>query len=409
VRVMMLCDSYDPVIGGAQRHVQTLSRELAGRGHSVAVVTLWRRGWAKEETDPYGVQIHRIGGWTRALKPFFSDPRRHFHPPAPDPGAIRELASIVRKFAPDIVNSHSWIVYSYLAIAGQHQARIVYTLHDYRLICPKQNYLHHGAECSGPGLRKCLGCAPEQYGRVKGAALTGALMASSLLHSRVDRYVAVSAAVAAASRAGTHKPPRGLVVVPSVVPDGIVQEGLEAPRPNFLPAADGFVLFVGALTAGKGLGVLLDAYQRLRSEAPLVLLGTVRADTPTELPPGVVLERDVPHRDVMASWLRAAVGVMPSLVPEGLGHAAIEAMACGKPVVASAIGALPEVVAHGETGLLVPADDAPALAEALDALLGDPARRARMGAEAKRRAERFTVSAVVDRVERLFEDLMEER
>jgi glycosyltransferase involved in cell wall biosynthesis len=405
---MMLCDSYYPVIGGIQRHVQTLSRELACRGHAVAVVTLWPTGQPQEETDAYGVRIHRIGGWHRALKSFLADPGRQFHPPAPDPGAMRDLATIVRKFAPDVVNSHSWIVYSYLAMAGQHQARVVHTLHDYRLICPKQSYLHHEAQCSGPGLRKCLGCAPEQYGRVKGAALTGALMASSLLHSRVDQYVAVSSAVAAASRVGTHKPPRGLVVVPSVVPDGIVEEGLEAPRPNFLPATDGFVLFVGALTAAKGIDVLLDAYRRMRSDAPLVLLGTGRLDTPTELPRGVVLQRDVPHRDVMASWVRAAVGVMPSVAPEGLGHAAIEAMACGKPVVASDVGSLPEVVAHGETGLLVPAHNAPALAEALDGLLADPARRAYMGAAAKRRASRFTVSAVVDRIERLFEDLVQQ-
>jgi glycosyltransferase involved in cell wall biosynthesis len=318
---------------------------------------------------------------------------------------MRSLAAIVREFSPDVVNSHSWIVYSYLAIAGLYRARVVHTLHDYRLICPKQSYLHHGAQCSGPGLRKCLGCAPEQYGRVKGAALTGALMASSRLHSRVDRYVAVSSAVGAASRVGLGKPSKGFVVVPSVVPDGIVEEGLAAPCPDFLPPTEDFVLFVGALTAAKGLDVLLDAHRRMRADAPLVLLGTVRADTPTKLPPGVVLEPDVSHRDVMASWLRAAVGVMPSLAPEGLGHAAIEAMACGKPVVASDVGALPEVVAHGETGLLVPPGSAPALAAALDALLADPARR---GAEGKRRADRFTVSAVVDRLERLFEELVQE-
>lgn len=405
----MLCDSYDPVIGGAARHVQTLSRELSRRGHDLAVVTLWRTGQPQEEIDPYGVRVHRIGGWSRALNPFFADPRRHFHPPAPDPGLMRQLARIAREFSPDIVNSHSWIAYSYLAIAGQHRAKVVHTLHDYRLICVKQTYLHHGSQCSGPGLWKCLGCAPEQYGRVKGSALTGALMASSLLHARVDRYVAVSSAVAAASGVGTHKPPGGMVVVPSVVPDGVVEEGLAAPRPSFLPATDGFVLFVGALTADKGIRVLLDAYQRMRSDVPLVLLGSARPDTPSEVPPGVVLQREVPHREVMASWVRAAVGVMPSVAPEGLGHAAIEAMACGKPVVASDVGALPEVVAHGETGLVVPVDNAPALAEALDALLADPVRRAHMGAEAKRRASRFAVSAVVDRVERLFEDLVHSR
>jgi glycosyltransferase involved in cell wall biosynthesis len=402
---MMLSDFYDPVVGGLERYVQNLSRELSRRGHTVSVVTLWHDGEPVKEMDPYGVRVCRIGGWSRGLSPFYEDPNRHFHPPVPDPATMRHLARLVGELSPDIVNSHSWILYSYLPLATRFPAKVVHTLHDYRLVCPKQNYLHHGAACSGPRLRKCLQCAPEQYGGAKGAALTVGLVGSSLLHSRVDRYLAISSAVADASQLRTRKSASELLVVPSSVPDSIVQEGLEVPRPVFLPATDGFVLFVGALTIHKGVGVLLDAYRRMRSHVPLVLLGTRRADTPTDLPPGVVLQRDVPHPEVMASWLRSGVGVVPSVAPEGLGHAAVEAMACGKPVVASDLGGLREVVEHDRTGLLVPPGNATMLAEALDALLADPARRARMGAEGKRRARRFMMSVVVDRIERVYQEL----
>jgi glycosyltransferase involved in cell wall biosynthesis len=409
MRVMMLSDLYEPFVGGLERYVQNLSRELSRRGHDVSVVTLWCDGERAEEVDPYGVRIFRVGGWSRMLHRQFRDAAKHFHPPAPDPGTMHHLAHLIGELSPQIVNSHSWILYSYLPLASRFGARTVHTLHDYRLVCPKQNYLRHGAPCCGPSLRRCLRCAPEQYGHAKAVALTMALRSSSSLHPRVDRYLAISASVAQASRSRTGAASSKITVVPSAVPDGIVEEGLATPRPAFLPPTDGFVLFVGALTAHKGVDVLLDAYRRMRSDVSLVLLGTTRADTPTTLPPGVTLQRDVSHPQVMASWLRSALGVVPSVAPEGLPLVAIEAMACGNAVVASDVGGLPEVVAHEQTGLLVSAGDADMLARALDALLADPARRARMGAEARRRASRFMMSAVANRVERIYEEVVDDR
>lgn len=405
MRVLMLTDLYEPFVGGLERHVQTLSRGLVARGHEVTVVTMSHGGLARLETDPYGVAIVRLDGWSRALKRFYEDPLRCFHPPAPDPGTVRQLARVMRDISPEIVNSHSWMVYSYLPMAARYRAKLVHTLHDYRLVCPKQTFLHHGVLCSGSGVWKCLRCAPEQYGVTKGVAVTSALAASAHLHSRVDRYVAVSSAVAAASLPGTHQGSTKIEVIPTFVPDTGVKDGREMPRPAFLPRADGFILFVGALTRDKGIRVLLDAYRRMRSPASLVLLGARRADTPTEVPPGVILRGDVPHPEVMASWSHAAVGVLPSVAPEGLPHAAIEAMVSGKPLVASDTGGISELVIHGETGLLVRPGDAAQLAEALEVLLADRPRLAVMGTKAKAHARHFVLSAVIERVERLFQDV----
>jgi glycosyltransferase involved in cell wall biosynthesis len=83
---------------------------------------------------------------------------------------------------------------------------------------------------------------------------------------------------------------------------------------------------------------------------------------------------------------------------EGFGLAAAEAMAHGRPVVAAAGGALLELVSDGETGLLVPPRDAPALREAVKRLLGDPELRKRLGRAAHARArERFSWDAVTER------------
>jgi glycosyltransferase involved in cell wall biosynthesis len=99
--------------------------------------------------------------------------------------------------------------------------------------------------------------------------------------------------------------------------------------------------------------------------------------------------------------------VMPSRHPsESFGLAALEAMACAKPVVASAVGGLPELVGDRETGLLVRPEDPAALARALDLLAGDPAMRASLGAAGRSKAKRFTVRVTADAYEALFTELV---
>ena len=82
-------------------------------------------------------------------------------------------------------------------------------------------------------------------------------------------------------------------------------------------------------------------------------------------------------------------------------------MAAGKPIIATDGGALPEIVLPGETGLLVPMGDAPALAEAIASLLAGPARAAAMGAAGRRRVrERFTIAHTVRKLEGIYEYLL---
>jgi glycosyltransferase involved in cell wall biosynthesis len=106
---------------------------------------------------------------------------------------------------------------------------------------------------------------------------------------------------------------------------------------------------------------------------------------------------------------RCAVAVVPSITPESFGFVALEAMVLGRPVVAARSGALPEIVSDGETGLLTPPGDATALATALSRLLDDPGLRERMGSAGRRRAEQFSESRVVQRVETIYQDLLERR
>jgi glycosyltransferase involved in cell wall biosynthesis len=257
-------------------------------------------------------------------------------------------------------------------------------------------------------LAKCLACAPEQYGVLKGTAITTGLRVSRTLHGRADRYIAISAAVAEGARCAL--PSRHeIIVIPTMVPNLLPALARSTPRPEFLPSQDGFLMFVGALGRHKGIDVLLEARRRMRNRPPLVLIGTPRTDTPHIDDPEVVIAHNVPSAQVMASWIRASAAVVPSTWNEPMGQVAIEATLAGRAVVASDIGGLRDVVEHGVTGLLVPPGDPGALAVALDSVLDDPETRQRMGKAGQVRAGRFEAAAVVPRVVDVFEEVLLKR
>jgi glycosyltransferase involved in cell wall biosynthesis len=147
------------------------------------------------------------------------------------------------------------------------------------------------------------------------------------------------------------------------------------------------VLYAGKLSLGKGTPVLLDALPAIRAAVPgvrFVLAGKGELDL--EPAPDVHALGPIPQPDLFALYRAADVVVVPSTWPEPLSRVLLEAMAAGRPVVATAVGGTPEAVEHGVTGLLVPRRDADALAKGLIELLLDPERRRRMGAAAGQRA-----------------------
>ncbi|HEY6099104.1 MAG TPA: glycosyltransferase family 4 protein, partial [Anaeromyxobacter sp.] len=110
---------------------------------------------------------------------------------------------------------------------------------------------------------------------------------------------------------------------------------------------------------------------------------------PRSLPGGAVFHGHLCRGALARLYARAAVFALPTL-REAFGLSLVEAMAFGLPVVASRVEAIPEIVSHGETGLLVPPSDPAALARALGEILGDPVRARLLGAAGHARAaDRF--------------------
>jgi glycosyltransferase involved in cell wall biosynthesis len=398
VRILLVTDLFAPVVGGLELHVQALAEELARRGHHVAVATQAQPGRpAREAMDGY--TVHRIDGWSRLLAGRYADPAYRFHPPAPDPGMGRTLAAVVAAEAPDVVHAHGWMLYSCLALGRRVDHALVATLHDFGLVCPRKTLWRDGRACGGPSLAACAGCASGQYGFARGLALTAALRGSRALHARVDRFVAVSEAVRAGSMAGALGRP--IEVVPNFLARGVA-DGAAGPRPASLPAGDGYLLFVGEISPHKGADALLAAHALLDDPPPLVLIGRVPPGFTVPDRPGVTVVPQAPRARVMAAWTRAAAGVVPSVWNEPCPTVAIEAATLGVPVVASAVGGLPELVPDGVAGLLVPPADPAALAAALDRLRRDPSLRASLGAGARAHAQQFSADAVVGRIEDVY-------
>ncbi len=173
-------------------------------------------------------------------------------------------------------------------------------------------------------------------------------------------------------------------------------------------------LYVGGLSPHKNLARLIEAFARVGPDERLVLVGDFGDVFHTHVPElrGIVerlglAERVrftgfVPDEDVAYLYSRAFALAIPSLM-EGFGLPAVEAMACGIPVLASTYGALPEVV--GEAGVLVDPTDVGAIADAIRDLNDDPARRDRLAALALDRAGLFTWDAVARSLLAVFDDL----
>src|SRR4051794_26928209 len=206
-------------------------------------------------------------------------------------------------------------------------------------------------------------------------------------------------------------PPANLAVIPHG------DEGIFAEEPP-LPSDEERVLFFGDLRKNKGLNVLKDAFDLLAERRPDARLTIAGTPAPADLDLGPILrwaagynsrieviDRYVPFEEVPAVFGRARVVATPYLAgwQSGVVHLA---MTMGRAVVTSDVGDLGSAVGHGDAGLVVPAGDAAALADALERLLADRSLAERLGAEGRRRMTTGSSwDAVAEKVEAALESL----
>jgi alpha-maltose-1-phosphate synthase len=376
LRVAMLTREYPPeVYGGAGVHVEYLARSLAG----LVDLTVHCQG-----ADRPDAIAHRpwpqLAGANPAIQTIST-----------------ELSMAAATAGADVVHSHTW----YAALAGHlsgllHGIPHVLTAHSLEPLRPwKAEQLGGGYAVSSWSERAAMESAAAVIAVSQG-------MRSDILMTYpnvpADRVHVIHNGI----DAGQYQPDHGR--------DVLDRYGIEPGLPS--------VVFVGRVTRQKGVPVLLRAAEWIAPEAQLVLCAG-QADTPEleaevsdlvthlrETRSGVVwLPGMLAKDEVIQILTQATVFACPSLY-EPLGIVNLEAMACGTAVVASAVGGIPEVVAEGETGLLVPPADEAALAGAINALVADPARAAEFGARGRARAVAdFSWDSIAAQTARLYASL----
>ena len=221
-----------------------------------------------------------------------------------------------------------------------------------------------------------------------------------LLARRADRVIAITAALARFQIERVGLPPDKVEVIHYGLDD--VPRAWGANPPDPVPQDARVVLCICRLEQQKGVDVAVRALSDV-DDAHLVVLGEgperpelERLARELEVP--VYLPGRVPD---VSAWLRRASLLVHPARWEGFGLALLEAMLAGLPVVATRVSSIPEIVADGETGVLVPPDDPAALARAVNRVLTDPSGYGERGRERARRE--FSVARMTDRTLAVYE------
>jgi glycosyltransferase involved in cell wall biosynthesis len=309
--------------------------------------------------------------------------------------AERAFERLVSDFRPDVVHAHGihrHLSPSILGVARRHGVPVVQTLHDYHHVCPADVLLYKGVEPCEP--RRCgvLWYGPCVRGRclrhslsasVLSAAETSFQRATSAYSRGVAVFVSPSMFVAEQMRRGRWEVPC------KVVPNAIAVEREAA------EVGSGFCV-IGRLSREKGVDVALEAARRAGVGLTVAGEGPACAVLRAAYPEFSFVGRlDGPAVATLVARSRAVV--VPSVCFENASMSVLEAMAAGKPVLASAIGGIPEQVTNEDDGLLVPPGDVEALAQAMKRVEADDSLCRRLGHAARQTvATRFSPESHLD-------------
>jgi glycosyltransferase involved in cell wall biosynthesis len=386
-RIWMISYLAPPLYGGAGTQALRLAKGLQGRGISASILTARHSPGLPAQQSLVGVRIRYLpvlrAGRLRALS-FSLAVAWHLY-------RHRRLYDIIH------IHGAYWRMLPLLLVAKLAGKRSIVKL------------TQMGTDDPSTIRRRQLG-----------SVLLGAVAIADTVVATTDEL--------AGSYAHAGLPSDRLVRIPNGVDTSVfspvASEARRELRMNLgLPPGAPVVLFVGAVNWRKGADLLLAAWRSVQDgfpEATLVLAGPISTDPRplgrpfAEYVRGYIADHVPPQRirvlgqqaEVQCLYQAADVFVLPSRM-EGLPNALLEAMSCGLPAVATAVGGAPEVIANHTTGVLVPPGDVDALSNAISHLLQHPGQAKRLGRAARQTIGiHFSMDAVVDQYAALYASMM---
>ena len=358
--------------GGVNRHVEALADALFGRGHEVRVLAPW------DPPDRRSKVLHRAAAERRS---------------APD--YLIPLGRTVGIGANGAVSNVSLFPYGPTTMRRELKAGRFDVVHVHEPVVPVLSW----DACSFPDAPVVGTFHAYSTKRMPNAIAN--LLGARRKFNQLTARIAVSEAAAWTGR-------RWFGGEYHVIPNGV---DVDAPPAGPKPRSENLrVLFVGRSEERKGLPVLLQAFEGLIEHVParLTLIGASPEDVKRYVPdPATEASIETLGRvsgdELWRQLHQADVLCAPSLAGESFGMVLTEAFAAGTPVIASEIAGYSDVVTDGSDGILVPPADPQRLAEELQRLYLEPARREAMGRAAHRTAARYAWPRVAERVEDVYE------
>ncbi|MFJ5922053.1 glycosyltransferase family 4 protein [Kitasatospora sp. NPDC092948] len=371
--------------GGAEKSVRLIAEGLEARGHRVRVVATDLLADGREVFADDLVPAISGGPAARLRRKFWYR------------GAYDAVRRVVADFRPDVVHLHTIGEFSPSVLSATRGIPRLLTV--------------HGPEDWTVGLLRWNLPSAAAGGRLS-AVDTARYLYLRLLQrpAYLPRIRAVDRVLAPSRHFGdVVRRDVGRVPV-HVVPNGIPRQAAAAPLTD-----TGRLLFVGRLEQVKGVHLLLDAFRQVVARHPDARLTVVGDGGDRTRLEAAAADLTAAGQVDFRGWLApegvrdclrsASVVVLPSLWPENFPTVALEALQMGRPLVAARVGGLPELVGP-DNGLLVPAGDRAALADALTGLLGDRERLAALGAGSAARAERYGVEEFLDALEHHYREVL---
>lgn len=380
IRVIMVISSFAPVIGGAERQALQLAQRLVKQGLTVQVLTRRYPGLAATE-EMKGVKVSRL--------PVAGSGRNPLSSVMFTAGVVLWLIRHAKEY--DVVHVHASLSPAVSALLAKFATR--------KPVLVK-------VACSGP------------HGDVASMRRRPFLSLRRRLLRHTDRFLVLNGeSIEELQELGLERSQMAPIVngvdttyfAPNPIFNGSNDFSRSAPRTTEV-VTTGKAVFVGRLTTQKGVDLLLRAWGLLAEPRELILVGDGAERSSLE---ALCCELKLNHvtfigstNDVRSYLQQADFFVLPSR-SEGIPNAMLEAMACGLPIVASHVGGIPDVVEDGESGLLVPPEDAPALVGALNRLLADSDLRRGMGQKARERVvSDYSLKAVTTRHLELYREVI---